>query len=224
MIDKLKPLAAAIAVSIGYLVSFSCEAETVENLTVLKETQEKSVAKQTLMSTLAQMNNLSASFKQDVKDTSDELIQQGEGKFVIAKPNLMVWQTFLPDESTITSDGETIWLFDPFIEQVTAYSLAQSVKNTPILLLTTTDESLWDNYLVEGNLENGFHISSQDQDAQIKTLSLAFSGNVLTSFSFEDVTGQKSYFSLADIQMNQTLPNGLFSFEVPEGILLDDQR
>ena len=109
-----------------------------------------------------------------------QLLQQGTGKLAISKPNLVNWQTITPDETFIISDGETLWFYDPFIEQATAYNLAKSIHNTPILLLTSNDETLWQQYSVHKSDEN-FVITPLDQNSQIKSLTVTFSGQTLSN-------------------------------------------
>ena len=93
---------------------------------------------------------------------------------------------------------KTLWLFDPFIEQVTAYSLANSINNTPILLLTSTDESLWQQYEINQLANNQFKVIAKSEDAQVKELLLGFNNDVLSSFTIVDATGQHSEFVLAN--------------------------
>ena len=193
-----------------------------------------SQAKTVLLEKLAKLENLAASFTQNIYDVDKNLLQSGQGQFTLAAPNLLNWQTTSPEESTLVSDGETLWLFDPFIEQVTAYSLANSISNTPILLLTSTDESLWQQYTIyqadinqtdnHQAINGKFKVIAKSEDAQVKELVLAFNGDVLSGFTIVDATGQHSEFALDNVSANQTLAQGVFSFVVPEGILLDDQR
>lgn len=36
------------------------------------------------------------------------------------RPNLFNWHMTSPDESVLVSDGQTLWFYNPFVEQVTA--------------------------------------------------------------------------------------------------------
>lgn len=200
-------------------------------------------AEKALKSLLANIESLSASFTQQIIDSEEELIQEGDGEFTIAKPNLLYWSTVTPEESTITADGETIWLYDPFIEQATAYSLQRSIANTPLLLLTSTDQSLWQQFSVETvaaeiksetknsagessghSARKEFDVVAKDENAQVQRLRLTFDGDMLVKFSLLDATGQRSDFSLSNIALNKAINESLFDFVLPEGALLDDQR
>ncbi len=213
-------------------------------MTVTKQT---STAKEKLMVKLAKIAFFSANFTQKIINNQGELLQQGSGILAISKPNLINWQTHTPDETLIVSDGNTLWFFDPFIEQASAYSLAKSIHNTPILLLTSDEATLWQQYDVvqEGQgtkqgdteLEQRFVVTPKDVNSQIMQLTLTFSRTDNTStdvldnddmqlsqFSFQDTTGQKSQISLNNFNNTVKPAASLFTFTLPQGVRLEDKR
>lgn len=210
------------------LFSFNVQADTHS-----PSTQALTASKSQLMAKLAGIKHFSAQFSQSIYTEEGELIQQGAGKLAISKPNLVNWQTTSPDETFIISDGETLWFYDPFIDQATAYSLAKSIDNTPILLLTNDDTSLWQQYQVnkvasakEQNAKSdvAFVITPKKEDSQIKSLTVTFNGNAIKSFSFKDATGQLSQIELTQYQQSKAPAEDLFQFTLPEGVRLEDKR
>jgi len=131
-------------------------------------------AKTKLMSLLKGISFFTADFSQKVVDEEANVIQHGSGSISVSKPNLVRWQTNEPEESLIVSDGQTLWVFDPFIEQASAYNVNASIANTPILLLGSDDESLWDRYNVSQVNELMYLIHSIDINSRVKTLALNF--------------------------------------------------
>jgi len=200
-----------------------------------KSTTQKALnAKSTLMAKLANLAYFSANFSQEVHSDSGEILEQSTGKLAISKPNLANWHTIEPDELAIVSDGQDVWFYNPWIEQVSVYSLSAAIAKTPILLLTSKDETLWQQYTVTKAGENtdktneSFVISAKDVNSQIKSLTLIFdltkeSGN-LKQFSFLDATGQLSHITLSDFDALNEPETSLFHFVVPEGVQVDDQR
>lgn len=181
--------------------------------------------KNELIAKLSGIKQFSASFEQEVKDNSGNVLQQGGGYLAVKRPNLVHWNTTSPDESLIVSDGESIFLFDPFIEQVTAYRLDGAIANTPILLITTDNPELWQQYSVGRTSENHYIINANDPNSRITTLEINFNDNdELSGFTFLDVTGQLSKVTLNDIELSSDLAPSLFKFTIPEGAHLDDQR
>ena len=183
-------------------------------------------SKHELMAKLAKIEFFSATFNQQIFDESGKELQQGSGLLSVSKPNLVHWQTIIPDESLIVSDGRNLWFYDPFVEQVSVYSLESAIANTPILLITSNDEKLWQDYSVSQLTTHRYLISSNSENSRVKSLELSFAKNVknveLAAFNILDATGQLSVITLAH---QDKAPNAsLFTFAVPEGVYLDDQR
>lgn len=189
-------------------------------------------AKEHLMAKLGKLAFFSAQFSQNILDGQGQVLQQGSGTIAISKPNLVNWKTITPDETLIVSDGNTLWFYDPFIEQASAYSLAKSIHNTPILLLTSDEPQLWQQYNVieqKGVVDNGlrFVVMPKDENSQIKKLTLSFTNSdevQLSEFSFQDATGQVSQISLSQFNSKTKPSNTLFNFSLPEGVRLEDKR
>ena len=182
-----------------------------------------------LRALLTKLDYFSAQFEQKVTDQEGQVIQTGQGNLVVSKPNLLHWQTKTPDESLIVSDGDTLWFFDPFVEQVSAYKVDTSVANTPVLLLSSNDESLWQNFTINKSSDNRYQIHSKDVNARITTLELTFeqqknSLSKLSSLSMLDSTGQLSFIALSNVDITNKPEQALFQFSIPEGVYLDDQR
>ena len=183
-----------------------------------KKTQDKLIKK------LNQFNFFTANFSQVVQDVDGNLLQSGSGSLSIIKPNMVNWNTQQPEESLIVADGETLWFFDPFIEQASAYSLQNAIANTPILLLTSDAQELWQHYRVSEINHNTFVIHSNDESAQVKSLELRFNSEKLSALIILDATGQVSTITLKNIDYKNEPDLALFKFVLPKGIHLDDQR
>jgi outer membrane lipoprotein carrier protein len=182
-------------------------------------------AKKHLMNKLATLAFFSADYSQKILNEQGELLLEGTGNLAISKPNLINWKTITPDETLLISDGNTLWSYDPFIEQASAYSLAKSIHNTPILLLTSDEPALWQQYQVKQEGQR-FIVTPIKLNSQIKQLTLSFSGESvqLSEFTFKDATGQISQISLSNFN-NKVKPDaGLFTFTLPEGVRLEDKR
>ncbi|MBL0710970.1 MAG: outer membrane lipoprotein chaperone LolA [Colwellia sp.] len=199
-----------------------------------KASEKKSDYKRILMTKLSKLKFFTAHFSQQVLDETGEVIEESTGDIAISKPNLAYWQVLTPDELTIVSDGNNVWFYNPWIEQVSVYSLSAAISHTPILLLTSKDESLWQQYNVtqqeQSNVKNqeSFIINAIDTNSQVRSLTLTFKassqGGQLTEFSFLDATGQLSHIKLTDFNDQQPPNTDLFNFVIPEDTQLDDQR
>jgi len=223
--------------------------------TVMAESQLSSTikiedSKKVLRAKLADFSFFSANFTQKVVSEAGELLEESSGELAISKPNLANWHTLEPDELAIVSDGNDVWFYNPWIEQVSVYSLTAAIAKTPILLLTSKDESLWQQYTVTQEnipqeivikdktnqtkvteVDSSFVIKAIDPNSQIKSLTLTFSTitqedqtSALSQFSFLDATGQLSHIKLSNFDAQKVPDSSLFNFSVPEGVQIDDQR
>jgi len=200
-----------------------------ENVTATAIVQTDS-AKQHLMNKLAKLAFFSADYSQKILSEQGEVLLEGTGNLAISKPNLINWKTITPDETLLISDGNTLWSYDPFIEQASAYSLAKSIHNTPILLLTSDEPTLWQQYQVKQDGQR-FIVTPINANSQIKQLTLSFSTTKnsntdvqLSEFSFQDATGQVSQISLSHFNSKVKPDAALFTFTLPEGVRLEDKR
>ena len=182
--------------------------------------------KQELMDRLTKIKQFSASFSQVVSSEGGTVVQESKGQLAVKKPNLVYWHTGQPEETLIVSDGSTLWFYDPFIEQVTAYAVDNAIVNTPILLLTSSDPLLWASYDVVKSSEEVFLINNKIAESRILSLKLNFDkdNKQLKTFTFVDNTGQQSVVELNNVESNKDIEAARFAFKVPEGVYLDDQR
>jgi outer membrane lipoprotein carrier protein len=199
---------------------------TTSNVATNTAVKKADDSKRELMAKLAKIEFFSAEFSQKIFDEAGYELQQGSGLLAVSKPNLVNWQTIMPDESLIVSDGKNLWFYDPFVEQVSVYTLESAIANTPILLITSNDEQLWQDYSVNQLTDNRYLISANNENARVKSLELSFVEKLnhleLAAFNILDATGQLSVITLT--HQDKAPKANLFTFSVPEGVYLDDQR
>lgn len=172
---------------------------------------------------LNDLSSIKANFNQTVTDVNKRIIQKGQGELALASPNKLYWHLTSPDESLIVADGNDVWLYNPFAEEVTAMNMKNVIKASPIALLIHKDEQTWRKYNV--NKHNGcFVISPKIKDPQITAVNVCFSNKKLSQLAIEDNQGNYSEFLLSKQQSLNVNDNHLFKFIVPKGVELDDQR
>jgi len=195
------------------------------NLTVettQSQGQIEQLAKKELQQKLATIDGFSASFVQQVYDNEQQIIASGEGRLTVEKPNKVHWHTTSPDETLIIANGESLWFYDPFIEQVSVYRFKQALANTPILLLSSDEPELWQDYKVTKD-ETSFIIESLNEQSHVKRLHLVFSDDELAQLVIVDATGQRSEIDLK-IDKEFISEATMYDFVIPEGTHVDDQR
>lgn len=200
------------------IVVFSSLAIGVEN-----NKGDEDQAKVALQTLLLSMQNYEASFAQTVTDAEGEVLQESEGKIFLKQPNRLYWEVSEPNETILIADGQTAWHVDPFVEQVIAMDQSKAVENNPMILLTSSDMTDWDQFDVVKNGQE-FEVTSRDLDSQISKLTFVFSGMTMTSLYYSDRTEQVSALKFSAVKQNQNIDDALFNFTLPPGFELDDQR
>lgn len=180
-------------------------------------------ARSDLQSRLGKINSFSASFEQTVTGPSGAAIQQGEGKLAVTRPNLFRWEAKTPDESLLVTDGKTLWFFNPFVEQVTISNLKDATSNTPFVLLTRNNPSDWAKYNITQKGDQ-FTLKPIKSDGNMKQFDLTVTpAGVIKGFSVVEMDGQKSQTVLSRFSTS-AVSKSQFSFTVPKGVEIDDQR
>ncbi|WP_260259399.1 outer membrane lipoprotein chaperone LolA [Vibrio intestinalis] len=172
---------------------------------------------------LQMRDGFSADFSQTVTSPDGDVISEGEGKVEIARPSLFRWTTLSPDENVLVSDGKTLWYYSPFIEQVSIYWQEQATAQTPFVLLTRNKPSDWDAYHVvqKGDVFTLTPTAVDSNQGQFK-VEIDAKGAV-QGFSVIEQDGQKSEFKFNKITL-ATPKADRFSFTIPDGVEVDDQR
>lgn len=178
---------------------------------------------QELKTLLNGMQAYKANFSQTVTDNQGDVVHEAEGKLTMARPDKLRWETQVPDETLLIADGKAVWNIDPFVEQVTVMDQSKAIADNPVILLTTQDETTWQQFAIDGK-DNQFTVSPKDGNGQIKSLSLTFSDGVMTSLTMLDAQDQQSQLTFSGVETNFPVISGIFTADVPDSYMIDDQR
>lgn len=183
----------------------------------------ESADKQALRQLVAKITSFEAQFNQQVKDVDGEVLMEGKGKVYLAQPALIRWHALTPDENIMISDGDTLWVHNIDLEQVTAMTAKNAIESTPFALLTSKDDLLWQDYHVSKQGDE-YQISPVMPKGQVKQLNVVLDKQQFKQLTIVDVSGQKSFFTFVDSKHNHSLDIDLFKFVIPKDVELDDQR
>ena len=173
---------------------------------------------------LAKFQQINAEFSQVVTNPEGEILNESQGLMTISRPGKFRWQVNTPEEELIVSDGETMWLYSPFIEQVTLINLSDAIEGTPFVLLSGADDKQWQNYLVNRD-DNRFTIRGAALQVQNNSFVFEFNGaGHISRFVVIEEQGQRSEFTLTHKPLAERVETDYFSFQIPAGVEIDDQR
>jgi outer membrane lipoprotein carrier protein len=173
---------------------------------------------QQLRNLLQPISSLSAQFKQQVTDADGFQLQQSEGLFQVAQPNNLRWIVEQPMPQQVISNGLTLWLYDPDLEQVIVQPFDASIESTPAILFSGDLTRLDSAYFIRQLSPDVFQLTPEQGGSLFSELQIIFVDQLPASISLTDSLGQVTRIAFSDVQLNPSLPAALFEFEIPGDI------
>jgi len=184
------------------------------------------VAKETLIERLEASTTLSADFIQRTYKESQTSVDESSGLLKISKPLRFAWFVNIPFEQQVISDGETLWIFDPDLEQATYQSVKDSVQQSPAMILSQPRQALTGQYDVTeaGNEELvAYRLYPLQEDSVFLELTLVFVDDVIAEFRILDSLGQETVISFQNVVIDKAIEASVFEFTPPPGTDLFEQ-
>lgn len=187
---------------------------------LMAEDSKKSVSD--LAELLQSYETYQADFIQIVVNEDGTKVQETRGALKAKRPGLFYWETDAPLSQFIVSNGHTVEVYDPDLEQVTVHGLDGRVQTTPALLLSGEVDNLEDTYRVSDRQVSDdtreFTLEPKSEDSLFVSLQLTFFKNELQEMRMQDSLSQLSVLSFDHIQLNATVDKSAFTLEYPEGV------
>ena len=145
------------------------------------------------------------------------------GTFEFSRPNRFRFSYKKPFEQTIVADGQTLWLYDADLNQVTQRAQAQALGSTPAALLASAPDlsALRADFTLEAAPDqDGLHwvlARPKAKDGQLQSVRVGFAGEQLAALDILDSFGQRSAIRFTGMQNNAALPAATFQFKPPQG-------
>ena len=150
------------------------------------------------------------------------------GTFEFQRPGKFRFDYTKPFEQTIVADGQTLWLYDVDLKQVTARQQEQVLGSTPAAIVAAAPDlaALKKDFdLSEEPAKDGqewVKATPKSRDGQLNSILVGFkqgaSGPELGTLEILDSFGQRSVLTFKDFEMNASLPASAFQFKPPEGV------
>ena len=145
------------------------------------------------------------------------------GTFEFSRPGQFRFVYKKPFEQSIVADGQTLWLHDVDLNQVTARKQAQALGATPAALIASAPDlrALQAEFTLAGAPDkDGLEwvaATPKTRDSQVQSVRVGFRSGVLASLDVLDSFGQNSRMSFSAFQANVSMDAGSFQFKVPAG-------
>ena len=207
LVTSLKGVKVALvkAVMVAFLVSVSFQASA--------DTKDE------LQSKLSTLNALSSTFLQTVTRKDGSLVSKSSGSLALKKPDKFMLHTTSPDEQVLFTKGNTVYFYDPFVNQVSIFD-KQELYSSPFMLLTSKSESVWGQYEVakEGNS----YVLKAKNHGQVVSIKLEFQGDLVSDLYVQLKDGNTNHYTLS--QVKTQVSDSSFEYKIPEDAHIDDER
>lgn len=164
-------------------------------------------------------DGISGNFSQTVK--SKKKTQTTHGTFQILRPGLFKWEYTKPYKQTIVGDGQTIWLYDVDLAQVTKSSQNQAIGDSPAAILsnkTALDSSYT---LKEDGSSGGIDYvlaTPKKNNAGYQYIRIGFKGDTLAAMQLKDSFGNETAINFSSLNTKPNLSRNAFKFTPPKGV------
>ena len=166
------------------------------------------------------------------KDGQAPRVKNSSGTFEFARPNRFRFHYTRPFEQQIVADGQTLWLYDLDLNQVTSRKQAAVLGTTPAALIASAAnlQALQIDFVLadapdQDNLQ-WVTATPKAKDGQLQSVRVGFRGvadgatpsNTLEVLEILDNFGQRSVLTFRQFQVNPVLSAKAFEFKVPTGV------
>jgi outer membrane lipoprotein carrier protein len=145
------------------------------------------------------------------------------GTFEFSRPNRFKFIYKKPFEQSILADGQTLWLYDVDLNQVTARKQADVLGSTPAALIASAADvnALKQDFaLTTVPDKDGLEwvlATPKAKDGQLQNVRIGFRAGQLAVLEILDTFGQKSSMTFTAFQPNLPLNAASFQFNPPQG-------
>ena len=157
------------------------------------------------------------------KDGQMPRVKTSSGTFEFARPNRFKFLYKKPFEQSIVADGQTLWLYDVDLNQVTARKQSQVLGSTPAALIAAAPDlkALQADFtLADAPDKDGLQwvvATPKAKDGQLQTVHVGFKAAELAALEILDSFGQRSRLTFNRLEVNPALPASNFQFNPPAG-------
>lgn len=165
------------------------------------------------------------------KDGKPARVKTSAGTFEFARPNRFKFIYQQPFAQSIVADGQTLWLHDLDLNQVTAHKQATALGSTPAALIAAapdvqalrTDFTLAD--APDQDALQWVLATPKAKDSPLHSVRVGFypadpatrQTPGLAALEILDSFGQRSRLTFSHFEVNPTLPASSFQFKIPPG-------
>lgn len=167
------------------------------------------------------LTGLDGRFVQRVFDADGQLTEETKGRVALSTPRQFRWEYEPPFPQLIVADGDHVWIYDPDLEQVQVRKQSHEEQQSPLAALIDPAELERQFSVSAGPSEDGLQwvvLTPKDDEAQIESARLGFSGKDLSRMTMSDVLGHRTEIVFQGWKRNPVFAGDTFAFTPPQGV------
>lgn len=176
---------------------------------------------------LNQLESYQADFRQTLANEQGEVLETSTGKVYMQNPGRYRWEYEQPYVQLLITDSATLWIYDQDLEQVTVKNVAGAIDNTPAAIISGQQNLTEHFVMINMGVIEGFdwvELTPRDIENQYRSIRLGFDKNNLIMMILNDNLGQITRIDFLNPVRNKRFGGPLFTFEIPEGVDVIDER
>lgn len=142
------------------------------------------------------------------------------GTFAFARPGKFTWRYTKPYDQLLQADGQTLYIYDKDLNQVTERKLDGALGSSPAAILFGSNDLSKNFDVKNGATRDGLEwleLTPKAKDTQFERIGIGFKAGNLEAMELRDAFGNTTLLSFTGIQKNPPLPADAFRFTVPKG-------
>ena len=145
------------------------------------------------------------------------------GTFEFERPNRFRFVYQKPFQQTIVADGQTLWMHDVDLNQVTSRKQAKVLGTTPAALIAASPdlETLKRDFELQALPDKDgmqwVQATPKVKEGQLTVMKVGFRGEQLAALDIQDSFGQRSLLTFNGMQLNGGVSAEAFRFTPPKG-------
>jgi outer membrane lipoprotein carrier protein len=142
------------------------------------------------------------------------------GTFVFSRPGKFIWTYQKPYEQLLQADGDTLYLYDKDLNQVTTRKLGGALGSSPAAILFGSNDLEKNFTLAEAGTHDGLewlNATPKSKDTTFEQIGIGLKDGIPQAMELKDNFGQTVLLKFTSFQRNPALGAQTFKFEVPKG-------
>ena len=146
--------------------------------------------------------------------------QVSSGSFSFTRPGKFRWTVNKPFEQVLVADGQSLWIYDKDLNQVTVRALNDALGESPAAILFGGNDLDKRFVVTEAGVRDGvewFDAVPRNKESTFERVSIGMRNGVPDAMELRDAFGQVSVLQFQGFARNVDLPADSYVFVPPKG-------